>query len=155
MSGVTSAGGRHEDREPSAASKDNRARPTGIAVIGDVPWGTHFCQSYQTRQDLVEILVPYFKAGLENNEFCMWVTSEPLRTDEAEAALRAAVPDLDRYVQAGQIEVLDYTRWYTRSGVSGRSPPDGKREPASRKRSPNAIRSTWGLCPPSRPARFA
>jgi hypothetical protein len=96
--------------------KDSRARPTGIAVIGDVPWGTHFCQFYQTRQDLVEILVPYFKAGLENNEFCMWVTSEPLRTDEAKAALRAAVPDLDRYVQAGQIEVLDYTQWYTRSG---------------------------------------
>jgi PAS domain S-box-containing protein len=116
MSGVTSAGGRHEDRAPSAALKDSRARPTGIAVIGDVPWGTHFCQFYQTRQDLVDVLVPYFKAGLENNEFCVWVTSEPLRTDEAKAALRAAVPDLDRYVQAGQIEVLDYTQWYTRSG---------------------------------------
>ena len=22
--------------------------------------------------------MPYFKAGLENNEFCMWITSEPL-----------------------------------------------------------------------------
>jgi hypothetical protein len=40
-------------------------RDTGITAIGDVPWGTHFCQFYQDKQDLVDILVPYFKAGLE------------------------------------------------------------------------------------------
>ena len=62
-------------------------RHTGIHIIGDVPWGTHFCQFYQDKQDLIDILVPYFKAGLENNEFCMWITSEPLRAQEAQAAL--------------------------------------------------------------------
>jgi hypothetical protein len=36
-----------------------------------VPWGTHFCQFYQEQHDPVDIPVPYFKAGLENNEFCM------------------------------------------------------------------------------------
>lgn len=50
-------------------------RRSGIDIIGDVSWGTHFCQFYQTREDLIEILIPYFKAGLENNEFCMWITS--------------------------------------------------------------------------------
>jgi hypothetical protein len=74
---------------------DNHVRDTGIDVLGHVPWGTHFCQFYQTKQDLVGILVPYFKAGLEQNEFCMWVTAEPLNTGEAEAALREAVPDLE------------------------------------------------------------
>jgi len=63
-------------------------RKTGIDIIGDVPWGTHFCQFYQTKQDLIDILVPYFKAGLENNEFCMWVTSEPLNKKEAEEVMR-------------------------------------------------------------------
>jgi hypothetical protein len=48
-------------------------RNSGINIIGDVPRGTHFCQFYQTREDLMDILVPYFKAGQENNEFCMWV----------------------------------------------------------------------------------
>jgi len=43
-------------------------RKTGIDVIGDVPWGTHLCQFYQDKRDLIDILVPYFKAGLENNE---------------------------------------------------------------------------------------
>jgi hypothetical protein len=49
-------------------------------------------------------------------EFCMWVTSEPLRVEQATAALRAAVPDLDDYINRGQIEILDYSQWYTHSG---------------------------------------
>jgi PAS domain S-box-containing protein len=91
-------------------------RHSGIEVIGDVPWGTHFCQFYEIPDDLVEILVPYFKAGLEANEFCLWVTSAPLQVREAKAALKAAVPDLDRRSRKGQIEILDYSQWYTRSG---------------------------------------
>jgi hypothetical protein len=43
----------------------------GIDIIGDMPWGTHFCQFYQTKEDLMDIFIPYFKAGLENNELCI------------------------------------------------------------------------------------
>jgi hypothetical protein len=43
-----------------------------LEPVGDVPWGTRLCQFYQTKEDLIDILVPYFKAGLESNEFCMW-----------------------------------------------------------------------------------
>jgi len=91
-------------------------RKTGIDVIGDIPWGTHLCQFYQTEKDLIDILVPYFKTGLKNNEFCMWVTSEPLHVEEAKAALKKAVKILDDYIKKGQIEILDYSEWYTRSG---------------------------------------
>ncbi|MHC4574143.1 MAG: PAS domain S-box protein [Planctomycetota bacterium] len=91
-------------------------RTTGIGIVGDVPWGTHLCQFYKTKEDLTDILVPYFKAGLENNEFCMWVTSEPLRAEEAKKALAEKVKDLDAYVAKGQIEIFDYSQWYTRSG---------------------------------------
>ena len=65
-----------------------KLRNSGIDIIGDVPWGTHFCQFYQTKEDLVDILVPYFKTGLENNEFCLWVTSQPLEVEEAKETLR-------------------------------------------------------------------
>jgi hypothetical protein len=66
------------------------------------PGGTHFCQFYETSQDLIEKLVPYFKEGLAANEFCIWVTSEPLKVDQATAALRVAVLDLDDYIAEGQ-----------------------------------------------------
>ncbi len=92
-------------------------RRSGIDVIGDVGWGTHFCQFYRTAQDLLDILIPYFVAGLQNNEFCMWITSEPLGRGAAEKALAEALPDLERYVRKGQIEILPHTDWYLREGT--------------------------------------
>jgi len=92
-------------------------RKTGIDVIGDAPWGTHFCQFYQTKEDLIDVLVPYFKAGLENNEFCMWVTSEPLSEEEAEKAMKKAVANFDRYLKRGQIEIVPHVEWYLKDGA--------------------------------------
>lgn len=97
-------------------SADAGLRQTGIEIVGAVPWGTHFCQFYQTEQDLIDTLVPYFKAGLESNEFCMWVTSEPLGVEQATHALRECVPDLDRRLAAGQIEIIPHTDWYLSGG---------------------------------------
>lgn len=91
-------------------------RTTGIKVLGDVPWGTHFCQFYRDKQDLVEVLVPYFRAGLEHNELCMWVAGGPLGVEEARAALTAAVDNLDEYVRRGQLEIVDCSRWYAPDG---------------------------------------
>lgn len=89
---------------------------SGLDVVGDIPWGTHLCEFYAAKSDLIDTLVPYFRAGLEANEFCMWVAPEPLSPQEAEAALREAVPELDRFIASGQIEILDYNRWYTPDG---------------------------------------
>ena len=91
-------------------------RKSGIDVIGDIPWGAHICHFYQTKEDLVDILVPYFKAGLESNEFCIWVTSWPLEVESAKTFLRRVISDLDDYIGKGQIDVLDYREWYVRSG---------------------------------------
>jgi len=93
-----------------------KLRKTSIDIVGDVPWGTHFCQFYETKKDLIEILVPYFKMGLENNEFCMWITSEPLSAKEAAEALKKEACNLDDYIKRGQIEILDYSQWYMKPG---------------------------------------
>jgi len=90
-------------------STASELRKTGISVIGDVRWGTHLCHFYETKKDLLEILIPYFKAGLENNEFCIWVVSDPLGEEEARNALRQAVPETDRYLAAGNIEIVPHT----------------------------------------------
>jgi PAS domain S-box-containing protein len=92
-------------------------RNSGIDVIGDVPWGTHFCQFYQTRQDLIDTLVPYFKSGLESNEFCMWVTADNLTREEAVNAMLNAFPDFLKYMKKGQIEILPYDEWYLKGGT--------------------------------------
>src|SRR6202043_3958713 len=81
-------------------------RKTGVDVVGDVPWGTHFCLFYETKADLLETLVSYCKAGLENQEFCLWVVAEPLAGEEATGALQQAVPDCDRCLSDHSIEIV-------------------------------------------------
>lgn len=95
---------------------DSDFRQSGIDIVGEVPWGTHFCQFYQSQQDLIETLIPYFAAGLRSNESCVWITSEPLGTDQALKALRDYIPDIDDRIQAGQMEILSYTKWYLIDG---------------------------------------
>ena len=87
-------------------------RKTGIGVVGDMPWGTHFCHFYETKDDLLETVVAYFKAGLEDYEFCMWVVPEPLTEDEAWGALRHVLRDLDRHVSDRSIEMFRAREWY-------------------------------------------
>jgi DNA-binding NarL/FixJ family response regulator len=94
-------------------------RNTGISIVGQVPWGTHFCYFYETKQDLLDILVPYFKAGLESKEFCLWIisNSELITVEEARGALGQAVSDLDRYLAEGSIELVSHDQWFLKDGA--------------------------------------
>lgn len=91
-------------------------RRSGIELLGQVPWGTHFCQFYENGEDLIEILAPYFREGLSSNEYCMWITSEPLAEDQVLTALRASIPMVNNYIEKGQLEIIDGARWYLCSG---------------------------------------
>ncbi len=102
---------------PTSLSDRPKKRETGIDGIDAVPWGTHICLFYDTKQDLLDILVPYFKTGLEDNEFCIWVTSEPLSEKEAEEAMGEAVPDFAQYLEKGQMAFIPYTEFYFKDGV--------------------------------------
>jgi PAS domain S-box-containing protein len=96
---------------------EEKLRKIGIDIIEDAPWGTHFCQFFQTENDLLDVLVPYFKVGLENNEFCMWVTSKPLSVKKAQEAMRKGLSDFDYYLTKGQIEIIPHSEWYLKEGV--------------------------------------
>ena len=96
---------------------NTQMRKTGVDVVGDMPWGTHFCLFYETGADLLETLVSYCKAGLENQEFCMWVVAEPLTGQDATHALRQAVPDFDQYLADHSIEIVAAHDWYLHDGT--------------------------------------
>jgi len=92
-------------------------RKTGLAVLGDIPWGTHCCHFYQTKADLLETLVPYFKVGLESKEFCLWIAYPPLTEAEARRSLRRAVPHSDQYLADGSIEIVPARKWLLDGGA--------------------------------------
>jgi signal transduction histidine kinase len=92
-------------------------RKTGVDVVGDIPWGTHFCLFYETKVDLLETSVSYCKAGLEGQEFCLWVVAEPLAVEEARRALKQALPDFGRYYADHSIEIVAARDWYLQDGT--------------------------------------
>jgi excisionase family DNA binding protein len=93
-----------------------KSRSSGIDCIGSVPWGTHICHFYKWKSDLIDILVSYFKMGLENNEYCLWAASYPLHAEECLVELGKAVPNLDLYLNEQQITIIDSKTFYARQG---------------------------------------
>ena len=83
---------------------------TGFRVMGDLPWGTHFCYFYENKQDLIDASVPFFQAGLENHEFCSWGVSAPVTEADALHALRESIPGLDRHLAEGAMEIVVYPK---------------------------------------------
>lgn len=88
----------------------------GLDVLGTLPWGSHVCHFFRTADDLAEALVPYFKRGLERDERCLWVASQPFPAAAARRALGEVVPDLERRFARGQIEIVDHDAWYLQTG---------------------------------------
>ena len=92
-------------------------RNRGVNGLGGAPWGMHGCLFYETKQDLLDTLVPFFKTGLEHGEACLWIVSEPLTLEEAGQALRQAVPEFDRYLGEQSIELSSSTGWCFEGGT--------------------------------------
>jgi signal transduction histidine kinase len=92
-------------------------RQSGIEGVGSLKWGTHFCHFYETPQDLLDVLVPFFQAGLESNEFCVWIVFDPLDVEQARLALLQSFPGAARHLSAGNIEIISYSEWYLVDGV--------------------------------------
>jgi signal transduction histidine kinase len=95
----------------------SQLRDSGIGFVGEIPWGTHFCHFYETQNDLIDILVPFFRAGLENNECCIWVVFDPLSEQQARDVLRSGVPGAERYLATGNIEIVSHSEWYLKDGI--------------------------------------
>lgn len=88
----------------------------------ELPCGSHLCQFFASGDELRDTIVPYCKAGLENDERCLLVAMDPFGADDARSALRAAVGDFDRRELAKQREIHDVRTWYAAAGAidSGR-----------------------------------
>jgi DNA-binding CsgD family transcriptional regulator len=88
------------------------SKQTDIKFLADVARGTHVCLFYETKEDLLDTLIPFFKAGLESKEYCLWAISGPLTEDDAISALGQAVPGFDRLLAGRSFEIIPGREWY-------------------------------------------
>lgn len=87
-------------------------RDSGIPPLGRVSWGTHVCALYDCVHDTLEILIPFFRAGLQNNEKCVWVYPVSLGPQRATDALKAAIPGVESCLSSGQMRMLSFDEFY-------------------------------------------
>lgn len=83
-----------------------RLRSSGLPLIDDVPWGSHLCAFYQTRDDLFEVVASYFEPGLEANELCVWRLPAGIAVEEARSQLAARIDSFERYRDERRFELL-------------------------------------------------
>ena len=98
--------------DPGVPSPDvfDRDFLTGIG------WGAHLCHFHDDGAELLDVVVPFLASGLENHERCAWAVADPLTVDAALCALREAVPDLDRHLERGSVDVRRHEAWYLPGG---------------------------------------
>ena len=81
-------------------------RRRGASFLGEMPRGAHLCMFYESTDDLLDSLVPFFQIGLENNEFCSWTPPGQPTLEEFRIALGWRIPNFDQQLAAGNIVVL-------------------------------------------------
>jgi PAS domain S-box-containing protein len=100
-----------------AAAKPTELRDTGISVLGAMPWSTHASLFYENTADLLDVVVPFFKAGLEGGELCVWIPPDPDGQKDGERALRRAVPGFDGHLARRDIRIVPAEEFYQPKGT--------------------------------------
>src|ERR1700678_2121135 len=78
--------GRHA-QPPQRPDDPATPRQTGLRVLPRFPSGTHIRVFYESTQDLVDMHIDYFKAGLEAKDHCVCAISDPITRGVALKAL--------------------------------------------------------------------
>jgi two-component sensor histidine kinase/PAS domain-containing protein len=87
--------------------------PSGLSTVPHLEWGSHLAHFFSSAEEIRDVMVPYFRAGLENNERCLWVVASEDDAKFSRTALRNQVPDLDQRERDGQIEIASADKWYS------------------------------------------
>jgi len=81
-------------------------------LLHDVVPGRHFYQFYKSQNDLLQVLVSYWKAGIEKNNFCFWVVPYFLSVENARQFLSDEIPQFRFYEAKGGFELEPHVAWY-------------------------------------------
>ena len=106
-----------DDGRPQHNVNNANTRRSGIPGVGNIGWGEHLCALYSGKQGLLKLVVPFIQAGLLDNEFCMWITGEPVTERDAFEALDAVLPEAHEYLIRKRLEILPHHQWYLSSGA--------------------------------------
>ncbi|HEY3360808.1 MAG TPA: ATP-binding protein [Methanosarcina sp.] len=70
------------------------------------PQSTQISAVYDNAEELTELLVTYFKQGIEKGEYCLWISPDKLTTQRAKSELEKAGVDVEQCLASSQLEIL-------------------------------------------------
>lgn len=70
------------------------SRVSGVAsILSAVKHGSHMCAFYETKDDLIDLVTPFFTNGLNNGDACVWVMPDGVEAEEPALQARAAIAE--------------------------------------------------------------
>ena len=90
---------------------------TNFDLLHNIHPGKHLYQFYKHAVDFMQVMVPYFQAGLaEKNTACLWVVSETIGIDHARAVAEALIPEFTPSLASGRFLLCQAEAWYLADG---------------------------------------
>jgi DNA-binding CsgD family transcriptional regulator len=77
------------------------------AILAGVSPGSHLCAFYETKDDLLDLIVPFFEAGLDRGDLCLWMTPEGINENEVKGQIERGLefhPARSFYLKSGTFE---------------------------------------------------
>ena len=67
---------------------------------------------YSSKADYADILIPFIKAGLLNNELCLWIYSQNMSYEQIKEIIGEFINDIDVFLESGQLKLISCLEWY-------------------------------------------
>lgn len=77
-----------------------------LELFSSAPQSPQIPAVYEDAEELTELLVAYFKEGIEKGEYCLWISPEKLAIEGAENELKKAGVDVEHSLACSQLEIL-------------------------------------------------
>ncbi|RKY82966.1 hypothetical protein DRQ09_10800, partial [candidate division KSB1 bacterium] len=90
-------------------------RKTGTEIIDCIQTGSHICQFYENEKDLIDVLIPYFKAGLSKNELCLLFISK-LIINGKDGLIKKYFLNFENFIKKKQFEIVKFSKFCDRKG---------------------------------------
>lgn len=84
--------------------------PCRLDTLIDPEWGDHRCQVYRSADDLLEFLSPFFTRGLQQGEYCMWLSADEGFSAALHTALAGVLRERPDCASAVEFGLRD--EWY-------------------------------------------
>jgi DNA-binding CsgD family transcriptional regulator len=72
------------------------------SVLAGVKHGSHLCAFYETKEDLLDLILPFFTGGAKRGDACVWMMPDSVSAEEAALHGRAAVAESGIELYAGR-----------------------------------------------------